>query len=68
MRARELNDLKAKSTIFHIAFYPLAKFFYDYIFLFGFLDGVRGFVIASLMSFYSFLVRAKLYILQQDFK
>lgn len=68
IRAKELNNLKVKSTVFDIAFYPLAKFLYDYIFLFGFLDGVHGFVIASLMSFYSFLVRSKLYILRRDFK
>lgn len=64
LRAEELFDKKIKSNVFQICAYPLAKFTVDYFFCFGFLDGIRGFIIASMMSFYSFLVRSKLYTLQ----
>jgi len=42
---------------------PPAKFIQNYFFRLGFLDGIRGFVFAILMSLHSFLVRAKLYLL-----
>jgi len=42
---------------------PVAKFIWNYFFLFGFLDGISGFVFAVLMSFHSFLTRGKLYLL-----
>jgi len=42
---------------------PLLKFIQNFIFRFGFLDGIAGFVFAALMSFHSFLVRGKLYLL-----
>lgn len=42
---------------------PLAKFFQNFIFRLGFLDGMPGFLLALLMSFHSFLVRSKLFLL-----
>lgn len=42
---------------------PAAKFIQNYIFRLGFLDGLPGFVFAIFMSFHSFLVRGKLYLL-----
>lgn len=42
---------------------PIAKFIHNYILRLGFLDGLPGFVFAVLMSFHSFLVRGKLYLL-----
>lgn len=48
-----------------IVIYPMAKFFQDYILKLGFLDGTAGFVVAMMMSFHSFLTRAKLWQLQQ---
>lgn len=68
LRAEELFDKKIKSNVFQICAYPFAKFTVNYFFRFGFLDGTRGFIIASLMSFYSFLVRAKLYMLHRNVK
>lgn len=44
-------------------FKPLAKFTQNYFLRLGFLDGSAGFVFAVLMSFHSFLVRGKLYLL-----
>lgn len=42
---------------------PPAKFFQNWILRLGFLDGMPGFTVALLMSFHSFLVRSKLYLL-----
>lgn len=42
---------------------PIGKFMQNYFFRFGFLDGIRGFIFAVLMSFHSFMVRSKLYLL-----
>lgn len=44
-----------------IAGYPLAKFVLNYIFRLGILDGMPGAVTALMMSFHSFLTRAKLW-------
>lgn len=40
-----------------LAIFPLAKFFYNFVVLAGWLDGVRGLVYATLMSYHSALVR-----------
>jgi len=61
MRAIELKDNNKKTNVFDISFTPLFKFIDNYFFKLGFLDGVQGFVYSFLMSFHSFLVRAKLY-------
>ncbi len=42
---------------------PFLKFIQNYLLKLGFLDGVRGFIFAVLMSLHSFLVRGKLYLL-----
>jgi len=42
---------------------PIGKFIQNYFFRLGFLDGIRGFIFAVLMSFHSFMVRSKLYLL-----
>lgn len=46
-------------------FKPLAKFIQNYLLRLGFLDGIQGLLLAVLMSFHSFLVRGKLYLLWQ---
>ena len=51
-----------------IAAYHTAKFFKDYIFLGGFLDGTEGAIAAIMMSFHSFLSRAKLWQLWDQIK
>lgn len=63
LRAKELFAEGRKAQLISILAYPLGKFFKDYLLLFGFLDKMPGFTIALLMSFYSFLVRSKLYLL-----
>lgn len=68
IRARELNSTGIQSNVFAIILYPLAKFFQNYIFRLGFLDGTAGCVMAIMMSLHSFLVRAKLYLLQKNTK
>lgn len=45
---------------------PLMKFLNNYFLKFGFLDGTNGFVFATLMSFHSFLVRGKLYLMEKN--
>lgn len=47
---------------------PKAKFFLNFFFRLGFLDGLPGFVFAVLMSFHSFLVRGKLYLMLEKGK
>jgi len=44
-----------------IVLYPIGKFFINYFVKLGFLDGVQGLIVAIMMSFHSFLVRAKLW-------
>ncbi len=61
IRAKELFNRGTKTNIFQIIFFPLSKFIYNYFFNLGFFDGPAGFTYAFMMSFHSFLVRAKLY-------
>lgn len=61
LRAKELLGKGEKASVLKILFYPKAKFIQNYIFRLGFLDGLEGLVQAILMSFHSFLVRAKLW-------
>ncbi len=61
LRAKELVRSGKGVSTFSILSYPIGKFFTTYIFKMGFLDGVAGFAYSFLMSFHSFLVRAKQY-------
>lgn len=63
IRARELYKNKSRSNWFSIIFYTGAKFFQNYFYKKGFLDGIPGFITALMMSFHSFLVRGKLWML-----
>ncbi|HUD44035.1 MAG TPA: glycosyltransferase family 2 protein [Patescibacteria group bacterium] len=63
LRAMELYEKKVKVSAWQIVFYPKAKFIYNYFFKLGFLDGARGLIVALMMSFHSFLVRSKLWVL-----
>lgn len=60
IRAQELFEAREASSVLNMVTYPTAKFILNYFFYLGFLDGPAGFVYAFLMSFHSFLVRAKL--------
>lgn len=54
---------RIRSSLFKIAFYPLAKFILNYLLRLGFLDGAPGLIMALMMSFHSYLTWTKLYIL-----
>lgn len=59
--ARYLHAQRASEPMWQIVAKPLAKFFINYIWRLGFMDGTAGMVIALMMSFHSFLVRGKLW-------
>jgi len=66
LRARELYEKGVKTNAFLIIIYPLAKFFLNFFVKLGILDGKQGFIMATLMSAHSFLVRSKLYLLWKN--
>ena len=55
-----------RANFLKIILYPIGKFFINYIVRLGFLDGMPGLIMALMMSFHSFLTRAKLYQLNRD--
>lgn len=57
----EHRQQEITTTLFELFTYPLGKFFYNYIFKLGFLDGFPGLVMAFFMSLHSLIVRVKLY-------
>ncbi len=61
LHAQVLLKEGVKPSLFRIITNPLAKFIQNYIFRLGFLDGTSGIIVALMMSFHSFLARAKLY-------
>ncbi|MCL4383883.1 glycosyltransferase family 2 protein [Patescibacteria group bacterium] len=65
LRAEELFRQHTPPSLFQIIFYPMGKFFQNYIFRLGFLDSTPGIIMALTMSLHSFLVRAKLWQLWQ---
>ena len=65
LRAEELYQRGIKTRFWQIILYPKAKFMRNYFLKLGFLDGIRGFLIAMMMSFHSFFVRGKLWMLWQ---
>ncbi len=68
LRAQELYQQGKTANWFTIILYPKAKFFHNYLLRLGLLDGVAGLVFAIMMSFHSFLVRGKLWLLIQKKK
>ncbi len=60
LRAEELWKNGKRASTSSLLLLPAGKFFYTYFIRLGFLDGPPGFVYSFLMSFHSFLVRAKL--------
>src|SRR3972149_7485576 len=62
----EANQREGKeANLGKIIFWPIGKFLDNWIVKRGFLDGTRGFMMALLMSFHSFLSWSKLWIRQQ---
>jgi len=66
IRANELHRDKITVNAIQIILYPKAKFILNYFLKLGFLDGVQGMVVALMMSFHSFLVRSKLWLLNNS--
>lgn len=63
LRAEELYLKKVKINILSLILYPCGKLVLNVLFKKGFLDGIPGLVYALLMSFHSFLVRGKLWLM-----
>lgn len=63
LRATELYQQGVKIQWHDIILYPKVKFIYNYFIKMGFLDDIPGLIVALLMSFHSFLVRGKLWLL-----
>lgn len=61
LRAHELKLQGKDAGILSFTFWPFSKFVYTYFLKRGFKDGAAGFVYSFMMSFHSYLVRAKLY-------
>lgn len=62
LNAAYLHSRHVSVPWWHIIAYPSGKFFMNYVVKCGFLDGVPGLILAVMMSFHSFLSRAKLYL------
>lgn len=65
IRVKELYEKGIKSSLLSIILYTKGKFILNFFLKRGFLDGTAGLVHAILMSFHSFLVRGKLWLLWQ---
>lgn len=60
LRANELIKEGKTANVFQLVLFPLGKFIYNYCCKCGCLDGAAGFVYSFMMSFHSYLVRAKM--------
>ncbi len=63
IRAGELNSRGNRVFFWSIFLYPLGKFVINYLIKRGYMNGVRGLIFAVTMSFHSFLVRGKLWVM-----
>jgi len=61
INARYLRVQGVKSSWWQILVYPTGKFIQNYYLRLGFLDGMPGMIMAVMMSFHSYLTRAKLW-------
>ncbi len=61
INANYLADHGTRVHVWQILAYPIAKFFQNYFARQGFRDGMPGMIVAVMMSFHSFLTRAKLW-------
>lgn len=66
MDAQEFFEQGKRVSWWQIVAYPKAKFILNYILRQGFRDGMPGLIMALMMSFHSFLTRAKLYQLSRE--
>lgn len=61
IRAQELFEAKKPVWLIDLMLYPKGKFIQYYFWHLGFVDGLPGLITCLALSFYSFLVRAKLW-------
>lgn len=66
INAKHFYETGTRVTVWQIIAYPLAKFFLNYVGKQGYRDGVVGSIVALMMSFHSFLTRAKIWQLQNQ--
>lgn len=64
LHAQANKEEGKKSNLIKIIIFPIAKFLHNYFVRLGFLDGIQGFMMASVMSFHSFLAWSKLWFSQ----
>lgn len=64
--AQERYEKKIHMNSWEIVLYPVGKFIQNYFIRQGFRDGMPGLIIAVMMSFHSFLVRSKLFMLNRQ--
>lgn len=63
IKAKELSSKAIRISFWSIFLFPIAKFLMNYFIKRGFADGMPGLIIAVMMSLHSFLVRGKLWLL-----
>lgn len=61
LEADERKKNNKSFSLFELFVYPIAKFIYNYVFRFGFLDGFPGLCMAYMMSLHSLIIRIKMY-------
>ncbi len=66
IRAEELFKKGIRSSLVSIIIFPKIKFFLNYFIKLGFMDGTPGLIVALMMSFHSYLVRGKLWLLANN--
>lgn len=66
LNARYLHSQGVTVSWWQIIAYPKIKFLVNYFWRLGFMDGTAGVILALMMSFHSFLVRSKLWRLQNE--
>lgn len=59
-KAEDKHEKQVRAPVLHLLFRPSLRFIKDFIFRLGFLDGWRGFLIASMSSFGELIMAAKL--------
>lgn len=68
LRSKQLFDEGKRVRWYEIILFPKIKFFVNYFIRLGFMDGIQGLILALFMSFHSFLVRGKLWLLEDNEK
>jgi glycosyltransferase involved in cell wall biosynthesis len=66
LNAKLLFTQKKHEPAWYVVSYPAAKFIVNYLLKRGYLDGMPGLIVALMMSFHSFLTRAKLQMLWRN--